>query len=119
MKVVIMGCGRVGAELAALLDREGQQVTILDIDPDAFGQLPADFKGSCVVGNGIDQDVLQRLAPAQALPARAVSALRAEAGRGQVADPGHPEEGVDLRPQGGPQPGDLTSPRASKADLAL
>jgi trk system potassium uptake protein TrkA len=66
MKVVIMGCGRVGAELAALLDREGQQVTILDIDPDAFGQLPADFKGSCVVGNGIDQDVLQRLGLAEA-----------------------------------------------------
>ena len=61
-----MGCGRVGAELAALLDREGQEVTILDIDPDAFGQLPADFKGSCVVGNGIDQDVLQRIGLAEA-----------------------------------------------------
>jgi len=66
MKVVIMGCGRVGAELAALLDREGQQVTILDIDPDAFGQLPLDFKGSCVVGNGIDQDVLRRIGLAEA-----------------------------------------------------
>lgn len=61
MKIVIMGCGRVGAELATLLDREGQEVTILDIDPDAFGQLPSDFKGDCVVGNGIDQDVLQRV----------------------------------------------------------
>jgi trk system potassium uptake protein TrkA len=66
MKIVIMGCGRVGAELATLLDREGQEVTILDIDPDAFGQLPADFKGSCVVGNGIDQDVLQRIGLAEA-----------------------------------------------------
>jgi trk system potassium uptake protein TrkA len=66
MKIVIMGCGRVGAALAALLDREGQEVTILDIDPDAFGQLPADFKGSCVVGNGIDQDVLQRIGLAEA-----------------------------------------------------
>ena len=56
-----MGCGRVGAELATLLDREGQEVTILDIDPDAFGQLPSDFKGRCVVGNGIDQDVLRRI----------------------------------------------------------
>ena len=61
MKAVIMGCGRVGAELAILLDREGQEVTILDIDPDAFGKLPVDFNGSCVVGNGIDQDVLQRV----------------------------------------------------------
>jgi trk system potassium uptake protein TrkA len=66
MKVVIMGCGRVGAELAALLDREGQEVTILDIDPDAFGQLASDFKGSSVVGNGIDQDVLQRIGLAEA-----------------------------------------------------
>jgi trk system potassium uptake protein TrkA len=61
MKIVIMGCGRVGAELATILDREGQQVTVLDIDPDAFGQLPTDFKGNCIVGNGIDQDVLQRV----------------------------------------------------------
>jgi len=66
MKAVIMGCGRVGAELAALLDREGQEVTILDIDPDAFGQLPSDFKGSRVVGNGIDQDVLRRIGLDQA-----------------------------------------------------
>ena len=66
MKTVIMGCGRVGVELATLLDREGQEVTILDIDPDAFDQLPSDFKGSCVVGNGIDQDVLQRIGLADA-----------------------------------------------------
>ncbi len=61
MKVVIMGCGRVGTELASILDREGQEVTIIDIDPDAFGQLPADFKGKRVVGNGIDQDVLRQI----------------------------------------------------------
>jgi len=66
MKPVIMGCGRVGAELATLLDFEGQEVTILDIDPDAFGQLSSDFKGSCVVGNGIDQDVLRRIGLADA-----------------------------------------------------
>ena len=66
MKTVIMGCGRVGAELATLLDREGQEVVILDIDPDAFGQLPDGFKGSCVVGNGIDQDVLRRIGLAEA-----------------------------------------------------
>jgi len=61
MKIVIMGCGRVGAELAAMLDREGHQVTVLDIDPDSFSQLPTDFRGKCVVGNGIDQDVLERV----------------------------------------------------------
>jgi trk system potassium uptake protein TrkA len=61
MKIVIMGCGRVGAELAAMLDREGHQITVLDIDPDSFSQLPTDFRGRCVVGNGIDQDVLERV----------------------------------------------------------
>jgi len=66
MKVFIMGCGRVGGELAVLLDRQGQEVTILDIDPDAFDKLPSDFKGSRVVGNGIDQDVLQRIGLAEA-----------------------------------------------------
>ncbi len=66
MKVVIMGCGRVGAELAAILDREGHQVTVLDIDPDSFSQLPSNFRGSVVVGNGIDQDVLRRVGVAEA-----------------------------------------------------
>ena len=61
-----MGCGRVGAELAGLLDREGHQVTVLDIDPDSFTQLPSDFRGSVVVGNGIDQDVLRRVGVAEA-----------------------------------------------------
>ena len=61
-----MGCGRVGSELATILDREGHQVTVLDIDPDSFSQLPADFRGSVVVGNGIDQDVLRRVGVAAA-----------------------------------------------------
>lgn len=66
MKVVIMGCGRVGAALASMLDREGHQVTILDINPDAFRRLPPDFKGKRHVGNGIDQDVLARVGLAEA-----------------------------------------------------
>lgn len=60
MKVVIMGCGRVGAELAGALCREGHDVTILDTDPKAFRFLPDDFTGHKVVGNGIDIDVLER-----------------------------------------------------------
>ncbi|MCS7275406.1 MAG: TrkA family potassium uptake protein [Dehalococcoidia bacterium] len=66
MKVVIMGCGRVGSELAVRLDVEGHQVTVLDINPDAFRRLPPDFKGRRVVGNGIDQDVLRRVGLAEA-----------------------------------------------------
>lgn len=66
MKVVIMGCGRVGAALAAMLDREGHDVTVLDVNPDAFRRLPPDFKGRRHVGNGIDQDVLARIGVGEA-----------------------------------------------------
>lgn len=61
MKIIIMGCGRVGAELATLLDREGNDVTILDLSANAFHRLRADFHGTTVVGNGIDIDVLRRV----------------------------------------------------------
>ncbi len=60
MRVVIMGCGRVGAQLAVMLERRGHEVTILDINPNAFERLPRDFKGRKLVGNGIDQEVLRR-----------------------------------------------------------
>lgn len=61
MKVVIMGCGRVGAELATTLDREGQQVSIMDINAHQFTRfLPDTFSGRKITGNGIDQDALRR-----------------------------------------------------------
>lgn len=63
MKVIIMGCGRVGAELALMLEREGHEVTVLDIDPAAFGPLgylSEEFQGTRRVANGIDQDALRR-----------------------------------------------------------
>lgn len=60
-KVVIMGCGRVGAALAADLSREGNRVTILDFDPSAFRFLADDFNGIRIVGNGTDIDVLRKI----------------------------------------------------------
>jgi trk system potassium uptake protein TrkA len=60
VRVVIMGCGRVGAQLAVMLERRGHEVTVLDTNPNAFERLPRDFKGRKLVGNGIDQDVLRR-----------------------------------------------------------
>ena len=60
MKVVIMGCGRVGAQLASLLDREKHTVTILDTDAYSFRRLPPDFNGTALLGNGIDQEVLKK-----------------------------------------------------------
>jgi trk/ktr system potassium uptake protein len=66
MKVIIMGCGRVGSELASLLDREGHNVLILDLKASAFSRLSNDFHGETVVGNGIDVDVLRRIGTGQA-----------------------------------------------------
>ena len=60
MKIVILGCGRVGALLATLLDREGHAVAIIDQSSDSFQRLPAEFNGDQVVGNGVDEDVLLR-----------------------------------------------------------
>jgi trk system potassium uptake protein TrkA len=60
MKVVILGCGRVGSALATLMSREHHEVRIIDRDGDAFRRLGSDFGGMRVVGNGIDEDVLHR-----------------------------------------------------------
>jgi len=60
MKVVIMGCSRVGARLAGLLDADGHQVTILDNNAASFRRLPSTFRGTALVGNGIDQEALIR-----------------------------------------------------------
>lgn len=61
MKVVIMGCGRVGAQLATSLDRAGHEVTVLDMRASQFARfLPADFHGRKIVGDGRDQDTLRK-----------------------------------------------------------
>ena len=60
MKVVIMGCGRVGARLAGLLDADGHSVTILDTDAYSFRRLPPKFGGTALIGNGINEEVLKR-----------------------------------------------------------
>jgi len=60
MKVVILGCGRVGAYLALMLVKEGNQVTVIDRNRAAFARLGEDFPGELVVGTGIDEDVLRR-----------------------------------------------------------
>ena len=66
MKIVIMGCGRVGSALAARLSEEGHDVTVLDVRADAFRRLPSNFKGKKHIGNGIDQDVLARIGLSEA-----------------------------------------------------
>ncbi len=60
MKVVILGCGRVGSTLARSLDREGHTVTVIDRNQQQFQRLGADFRGQTVRGTGIDEDILRQ-----------------------------------------------------------
>jgi trk system potassium uptake protein TrkA len=60
MKIVIVGCGRVGATLAGTYDAAGHQVIILDLATRAFDRLDSSFGGSAVRGDGTDEDTLRR-----------------------------------------------------------
>ena len=59
MYIVIVGCGRVGAELAKLLSNDGHDVVIVDRNPLAFNRLGGTFNGVTLVGNGFDPDILK------------------------------------------------------------
>lgn len=61
MKIVIVGCGRVGAAAAELWDGAGHEVIVLDIVTRAFERLPSTFGGSAIRGDGTDEDVLRRV----------------------------------------------------------
>lgn len=60
MKIVILGCGRVGATLATMMDRAGHQVSVIDYSNEAFRRLDPKFHGDILVGNGVDEEVLIR-----------------------------------------------------------
>lgn len=61
MNVVIMGCGRVGAQLAALLDEDGHKVAVLDTELYSFRRLPSSFNGTALLGDGTDEDSLKKV----------------------------------------------------------
>lgn len=61
MNVMIIGCGRVGSQLALILSNEGHNVTIIDKNPDSFKRLGGTFNGVAVVGNGFDEKLLKEL----------------------------------------------------------
>lgn len=58
MRVIIIGCGRVGEQLARLLVDEGHQVSIIDYEARALERLGPNFKGQRIAGVGFDRDVL-------------------------------------------------------------
>jgi trk system potassium uptake protein TrkA len=66
VKIIIMGCGRVGAQLASLLDADGHQITVLDIDAHSFRRLPPSFGGTALVGDGTDEEMLRKAGIAEA-----------------------------------------------------
>ncbi len=59
MKIIILGCGRMGSTMAMRLSGEGHDVVIVDKDANAFRRLQ-DYTGKTVLGNGIDPDVLRK-----------------------------------------------------------
>jgi trk system potassium uptake protein TrkA len=59
MYIVIVGCGRLGSQLATKLSEEGHDVAIVDRDPDNFSRLSDEFNGATVTGVGFDIQVLR------------------------------------------------------------
>jgi len=60
MYVIIVGCGRVGSQLARLLSSEGHNVVVIDKNPAAFERLGGAFNGLTLTGGGFDLDLLKQ-----------------------------------------------------------
>jgi trk/ktr system potassium uptake protein len=60
MNFIIVGCGRVGAELCYHLFKSGHQVVVVDIDKESFNRLHPDFRGRTLEGEGLAEGVLER-----------------------------------------------------------
>lgn len=60
MYVVVVGCGRVGAQVATLLSEEGHNVVVVDKKTEAFKRLGSTFNGLTILGNGFELDILRQ-----------------------------------------------------------
>jgi trk system potassium uptake protein TrkA len=60
MRVIIVGCGRVGSQLANALSAERHDVVVVDRDPLSFGRLSREFGGRMLTGVGFDREILQK-----------------------------------------------------------
>ena len=60
MHIIIIGCGRVGSQLALMLTQEKHDIVVIDKDPDAFKNLGATFNGVKLHGYGYDEEILQK-----------------------------------------------------------
>ena len=59
MYCVIVGCGMVGSRVAAMLSRNGHNVSIIDRVSESFSRLPPEFDGQTVTGTGFDEEILK------------------------------------------------------------
>ena len=66
MKFIVIGCGRVGAELAYRLFNNGHQVVVVDSNKDAFNRIHSEFHGRTVEGEALSADTLTRAGIANA-----------------------------------------------------
>ena len=73
MHVVVVGCGRVGSELAAALERDSHTVAVVDKNRNAFRRLPERFTGRAVLGFGFDRDALDQAGIGEATALAAVT----------------------------------------------
>src|SRR5215213_4616377 len=71
--VIVVGCGRVGRELAMSLDRDGHSVSVIDKDRNAFHELPEGFSGKAILGFGFDREHLEQAGINQADAVAAVT----------------------------------------------
>ena len=60
MNIIIVGCGRVGAELARLMSLDGNGVTVIDQNAEAFARLDERISVQTIVGDGTDMETLRR-----------------------------------------------------------
>ena len=60
MHIIIVGCGRVGSQLAQILSSEGHNVVIIDKNASSFKRLGTDFNGITITGVGFDPEILKR-----------------------------------------------------------
>ncbi|MFZ5855353.1 MAG: potassium channel family protein [Chloroflexota bacterium] len=60
MNFIVVGCGRVGAELALRLYKSGHQVVVVDQNEDSFHRISPEFRGRTVAGEALREDVLER-----------------------------------------------------------
>ena len=58
--VIVVGCGRVGSQLANMLSDNGSNVCVIDRNVDSFANLGRNFNGSTIQGVGFDEETLEK-----------------------------------------------------------